>query len=202
MGRSLQAIPPGQGSPVLLSSLLAGGGDQVLILRDAQPGWELTLGVCSWVSAGPHSGPGGERYLALLTSVCWGKRQPGTGYQPLHTLGESGTLSGPSPPQHNRSLTKDPRPWKLVGRLELGDACTAEECVYFPLCREETDQGPCWIPFQPGQQAASPGRPYRSRQLLLLATFWGHSASLYPSTDINLTQLAWNQGLPPPQFCV
>ena len=54
------------------------------------------------------------------------------------------------PPKGIRSL--DPGPWQLVGRLEPGDACMAKECVYFPLCWEETQQGSCWIPSQPDQQ--------------------------------------------------
>lgn len=82
-----------------------------------------------------------------------------------------------------------------VGRMP---APPAHECVYFP--RLESQQGSCWIPSSPGQEASPP--PPQAGHIVLenpssQSHFGGRSASLYPSTDINLTQsgppLSWNQ---------
>lgn len=83
MGRSLQAIPPCQGSPVLLSSLLAGGGDQGLILSEAQPCWELPqlfLGVCrTQVRTGSGETPCSSHLCVLGQEAAW-HRVPATAH--------------------------------------------------------------------------------------------------------------------------
>lgn len=64
-------------------------------------------------------------------------------------------------------------------QLALGDTCIAEEWVYFPLGREETEQGCCWVSAQPGQQA-SPLPPQASHIVLGLPSHQTHFGAILP----------------------
>lgn len=125
---------------------------RMLILRAAQPDWvlaQLSLGLCTGLVG---------RETLCPQEAAW-HRTPAT-------------ICHPDPEAVMHPLRGPPlRSSPASGVSGAGDACTAQECVYFPLCREETQQGPSG--FLPGQAS-------RPLHLLLAATLF--SAAPPPSS--------------------